>query len=256
LTKYSDYSDVPPDFVIPAGSAREVFTEIINMTLKTTGANGCCSNQGGALECYRDPRFPTPIPPGFPMVKAGPLSGAARLCRAASARFQSHNPPTAASDDFPARSFFDIFCRGDVAARRPFPMTLLRNPTPMVVTNQALDGFPPTVIIFMAATTAAPLLTQTAGVNVNGVPGGLAKSSATWCWPAMEPNWIAATRRWCRPLLIRSSARPTTKRWAFRCRRRPYPIPTISQWGLIILGLLVLSIGTAFILRRRTPATA
>lgn len=33
----------------------------------------------------------------------------------------------------------------------------------------------------------------------------------------------------------------------------PNRIPTLSQWGLIILGLLVLTIGTVFILRRRAP---
>ena len=34
------------------------------------------------------------------------------------------------------------------------------------------------------------------------------------------------------------------------------PIPTVSQWGLIILALLMLSIGTAFILRQRPVAPA
>lgn len=34
------------------------------------------------------------------------------------------------------------------------------------------------------------------------------------------------------------------------------PIPSLSEWGVIILGLLVLTIGTVFILRRRTPALA
>jgi hypothetical protein len=36
----------------------------------------------------------------------------------------------------------------------------------------------------------------------------------------------------------------------------PNAIPTVSQWGLIIFTLLLLSVGTAFILRQRTPAPA
>ena len=34
------------------------------------------------------------------------------------------------------------------------------------------------------------------------------------------------------------------------------PIPTLSQWGLIILGLLLLTCGTVFIMRRRVVAPA
>ena len=38
--------------------------------------------------------------------------------------------------------------------------------------------------------------------------------------------------------------------------RTSNPIPTVSQWGVIILGLLLLTTGTVFLLRRRAPATA
>jgi hypothetical protein len=36
----------------------------------------------------------------------------------------------------------------------------------------------------------------------------------------------------------------------------PQPIPTVSQWGLIVMGLLVLAAGTMVIGRRRSGATA
>ena len=153
---YPNFVSTPPDFINPLAPTREVFTEIRRMQLVSIG--GSCSNR------VVDPRLPS-IPPGIPIVMAGPDGGAAAPALPRSlGQVQSKTPGANPANDFPARSFFDVFVEVNLPVVGSFPGATLRNSQPMVVTNQILTEFPPGVIYIHGATTAAPLVFKTAGV--------------------------------------------------------------------------------------------
>ena len=185
LVKYSDYSDVPPEFLSPPSPTREVFTEIRKLVLTTTGMNGC-SNQNSGLPPYIDPRLPV-VPAGVHMILAGPGAPASLPALPGSiGQVQSETPgdPSPYLNDFPAQSFFDIFTEVNLPGVGPFPGAVFRNAQPLVVTNLALDAFPPTVIYTHSpASSAAPLVFTTSG----SAPG----TSGVVTWVAGEVfGWL------------------------------------------------------------------
>lgn len=157
-TAYADFANVPTDFQNPLAPTREVFTEIRRMTLVTMGGGVSCSNR------VDDPRIPA-VPPGIPIIMAGPDGGAAAPALPRSlGQVQSKTPGANPANDFPARSFFDVFVEVNIPAFGSFPGAVLRNTQPMVVTNQVLTEFPPSVIYIHGATTASPIVFKTSGV--------------------------------------------------------------------------------------------
>jgi len=135
--KAGDITMLPSGYV-PAAGARTVFTQINSFTL----ANGGTSVTAGSAAANQ------------------PRSVGEVVSNATGAGLG--NP----ANDFPARSFFDVFVDVNV----PGVGTPLVNTTPLLINNNAITGFPPTVIYTHGNSSAVPL-EFTAG-NTVGAPTG------------------------------------------------------------------------------------
>jgi hypothetical protein len=61
------------------------------------------------------------------------------------------------AQDFPASSFFDVFVEVDVPALGGFPPVELVNVDPLLVENESISSFPPTVLYIHGNSSAVPL---------------------------------------------------------------------------------------------------
>jgi hypothetical protein len=242
VVRYSDYSSVPPDFVghPPLPATHEVFTEIRRMVLETTGLGACTTR-------VMDPRIPTGLPPGLPIIKAGPDSGAGVVpgpLPRSIGQAQSKQPAMPLMD-FPARSFFDVFTEVALPTAGSFPGAVLRNTTPMVVTNQNLDAFPPVVVYTHSGQSAAPLVftTSNPGVWVAGETfGHLVLAGHGTQLDCDNPAVVQA--------FIDEVLGPVNNEKPGLPVPPITPIPTVSEWGLILLALSLLVLGTVLLQRR------
>ena len=122
---------VQPAGLEPAGT-REVHTMIYSLNM--TDGNGSAVRAGTNA---------TVLPPGD--ISAGEV--------------ESLSGPTGLpANDFPARSFFDVFVDVDIPAGGTFPgATNLFNTLPLLVQNTNLASFPPTVVYMHGMSTAVPV---------------------------------------------------------------------------------------------------
>ncbi len=241
-----DYSLVPAIFQTPPANTREVYTEIRSFNLATDRKS--CGQEGS------DPRVPPLFmyPDGLSFVRAGDQLIGVK----SPGQVQSANPGTGPAGDFtpsPARSFFDIFVQVSLPPLGSFSGATLGNDQPLLVENSALTSLPPQVVYIHGGSAAIAVKFRTAGSN--------ALTGVTWnvgdvfgylvlaghginfsCDQASVNNFInqvLGTINNPRPELPVPGA----------------PIPTVSEWGLIVLALLLLTAGM-IVLRRRRPALA
>ncbi len=138
----------------PANTA-EVVTEIKSFVLSSV------STSAGQEHCPPDPRVP-PVPLNWPMVKSGTFAG---VSPRSLGLVHENTANGVGASDFPAHSFFDIFVEVSLPpvlgtksfTQFPAGGALLTNGTPLIITNLALDNFPPTVVYIHGETTAVPL---------------------------------------------------------------------------------------------------
>ncbi|PWU15973.1 MAG: hypothetical protein C5B50_14330 [Verrucomicrobia bacterium] len=64
--------------------------------------------------------------------------------------------------DFPAHSFFDIFCEVDLPSGGGFPGATMYNDMPLLIQNTNLTSFPPQVVYIHGMSTAVPIKFRTA----------------------------------------------------------------------------------------------
>ena len=121
----------PDGFEGPAGT-REVHTEIRTLDLAA-----------GAVH-----------------VRAGT---AASFMRVSPGEVESDDPDGPAASDFPADSFFNVFVEVTLPAVALFPGAILYNPSPLLVVEDDLTGFPPKVVYKHANTSA--VLIRVLGTN-------------------------------------------------------------------------------------------
>ncbi len=147
---------VPAPFQSP-GAVREVFDELRLMRLAVSGSAGVqeCSNR---IASTGSPGQGVPPAPAYPfgsvLVSAGGLTPPAPPCLG---MVQSLVPGGVPADDFPARSFFDIFAEVNLPAMVGWPGGFLRNTSPLVVENPALTEFPPRATYIHGISTAVAL---------------------------------------------------------------------------------------------------
>ena len=155
VSGYGAYPATPFTWLFPMPNTAEVLTEIKSFVLSSA------SSSAGQRECPPDPRVP-PVPINWPMVKSGTFAG---VMPRSLGMVHENMPNGVGASDFPAHSFFDIFVEVSLP---PIPGTksgtlfpaggaLLTNGTPLIITNLALDNFPPTVVYIHGETTAVPL---------------------------------------------------------------------------------------------------
>ena len=166
LQGYGDYPYTPFIFGFAPVGTRELLTQIRSFALAT-------SIEG----CRQDPRVPF-VPINWTMVSAGPGQGVPRK----SVGMVQRRADALAGNDFPARSFFDIFVEVNLP---PVPATVsggifpgtgavLYNDSPLVITNLNLNNLPPHVVYIHGDTTAVPLKFRDANLpywNANDVFG-------------------------------------------------------------------------------------
>lgn len=140
---YPDYAPgIPPAWSLAPPPTREVLTEIENFQLATAGSAG---DQG-----CTNPVTPT-IPISWTMVKAGTAAGVGARSLG---MVQSKQTTGLPANDYPARSFFDVFVQVNLppvpgtVSGSVFPGTglVLTNPVPLVITNLDLTTMPPSVV--------------------------------------------------------------------------------------------------------------
>jgi hypothetical protein len=155
ISGYGDYALIPALWTGAPVNTEEVLTEIKSFILSSVGAGTA------GQHCPPDPRIPD-VPINWPMVKAGTFAG---VTPRSLGIVQENVANGAASPDFPAHSFFDIFVEVSLP---PIPGTkssvafpvggaLFYNDSPLVITNLSLTSFPPTVIYIHGETPAVPL---------------------------------------------------------------------------------------------------
>lgn len=149
LQGYADYPYTPFIFAFAGAGTKELLTQIRSFALSTT-----------VESCRQDPRVPS-VPMNWTMVKAGPGQGVPRK----SVGMVQRRADALAGNDFPSRSFFDIFVEVNLP---PVPVTVsaslfpptgvvLYNDSPLVITNLEVNALPPHVVYIHGDTTAVPL---------------------------------------------------------------------------------------------------
>ncbi len=158
ISGYGAYPLIPALWASAPSHTEEVLTEIENFTLSSVGSST-------GLQCPPDPRIPS-VQMSWPMVTAG--TGANVFPRSIG-MVQENTPTGTLVNNFPARSFFDIFVNvslpgvpGTVsyAAFPPLTGAVLYNDSPLLVTNTSLYSLPPQVIYIHGETAAVPVKFQ------------------------------------------------------------------------------------------------
>ena len=88
---------------------------------------------------------------------------AASVMRVSPGEVESDDPDGPAAADFPADSFFNVFVEVTLPAVALFPGAILYNPSPLLVVEDNLTGFPPKVVYKHANTSA--VLIRVLGTN-------------------------------------------------------------------------------------------
>src|SRR5579862_3956520 len=138
ITGYGVYPSIPALWASAPPPTEEVLTEIENFVLTsvTTGSGG--------RQCPPDPRVPS-VPLGWPMVSAGTGAG---VSPRSIGMVQENVPTGTLINNFPARSFFDIFVDVNLpplpgtVSGTAFPATgaVLYNDSPLIITNLSLTS--------------------------------------------------------------------------------------------------------------------
>lgn len=158
VTSYSDYNaygGIPFLWATAPPPTREVLTEIASCMLKTESATSgqTCSN----------PMVAPGIDPGTPMVTIGTGAGVASKSPGI---VQANSTSGNSADDFPARSFFDVFVQvtlprvASTYSQVAFPPggAVLINTNALLVTNLDLGSLPPEVVYIHGNTNAVLLV--------------------------------------------------------------------------------------------------
>ncbi|MGB8657582.1 MAG: hypothetical protein WCE90_07320 [Candidatus Zixiibacteriota bacterium] len=149
------------------------------------------------------------------------------------------NPP-----DFPAESFFDVFVEidlpSDPSLPPPFNVTnTLVNNDPLLVFNANITAFPPQVVYLHENTTAVPVYVK--NNNPPFIAGDL------FGYLVLAGHGLASGTP-------SDSAKIAFQNFVNSQPEMPLPataIPTLTEWGLIIFGVVLLGFITWVFLKRR-----
>jgi len=152
---------------------------------------------------------------------------------------ESHSASGIPANDFPAESFFDVFVEVDLPPYANFPGGTLYNPTALLVVNDTLTnppGFPPRVVYIHGNTTAVPVW------FLNADPGGAWQADDVFGYLVLAGHGISFDTTDVAEfdsIMAQQEEMPIP------------PIPTLTEWGLIIFGVVLLGFITWVFLRRR-----
>ena len=140
---------------------------------------------------------------------------------------------TVGPPDFPAESFFDVYVEVDIPACGDFPGATVYNTSPMVVEADIdTNGFPPRVVYIHGVTNAVSVYFRTAN----------------------PPLWEADDRLGLLVLAGHGAERGPGD-IAEYCLAQDVEdlraIPTVTEWGLAVMCVLLLAAGGVLIRRRR-----
>ena len=158
INGYGDYAAIPALWSGAASPTEEVLTEIKSFVLLSVAGDA-------GQHCPPDPRIPS-VPLMWPMVTAGTGAGVTPRSLGIVQENTVNGPPP---PDFPAHSFFNIFVNVSLpqipstesSVAFPVAGALFYNDSPLIITNLALNNFPPTVIYIHGETPAVPIKFKT-----------------------------------------------------------------------------------------------
>jgi hypothetical protein len=226
----------PADGGTPVGLAGTIIGDG-NFTVQPGGFQG----PAGTREVHTQVRSLNMIGPYGAAVRAG-IDAPGRPI--SPGEVESHSPSGIPANDFPAESFFDIFAEVDLPF---FPSTgttaTLITTSALLVKNDPLTEFPPKVVYIHGETPPVPVVFRDNNPpywNKNDLFGHLILAGHGIRFDVDVPGDTA--------LFNHIMSQQTEMKFII--------VPTLSEWGAIILGTLLLGSGAFYIWRRRRVVTA
>lgn len=207
---------VPPGFEGPNG-ANEVHTEVVTLDL---------SDKFGMIHVRAGTAAPgRPISPG---------------------EVETNNPP---GGTFPARSFFNVNVLATLPAGPNFPgPTDLCNSTPLLIENGNLQSFPPTVVYIHGKTPAVAMFFK------NNDPGGKWKAGQVFGYMVLAGHGVNLGPLTNGVVAPGDSAFFDSVYNAAAEMIPPPEAPALTNYGLIVLALLLMATALWLFWKKRTVA--